>query len=113
MHFADPAYDKAKATLDLITQEGGSYRYCCLLEEWHLFNEDDQLLNSSKTIEGLIPKGERQSEFMYKKGQTIVRPSRRREEGPHKPEDIGLGPEFSHGPKNTHGIPGRDYEEEK
>ena len=47
------SYDQAKRRLDLITSEAGWYVYCVEEEEWHLYNEDGDLLFSAPTIEEL------------------------------------------------------------
>jgi hypothetical protein len=47
------SYDEAQSRLDLITSEAGWYVYCIEFEEWHLYNDDDELLFSAPTIEEL------------------------------------------------------------
>jgi len=48
------SYDKAKDALDRFTAEGGWYIYCLQDEQWYLYNDDDKLIASSYTIEGLL-----------------------------------------------------------
>lgn len=47
------SYDSAISKLETITKESGWYVYCFEEEEWHLYNEDEELLFKAKTVEEL------------------------------------------------------------
>jgi hypothetical protein len=47
------SYDIAIQKLETITKESGWYVYCFEEEEWHLYNDDGQLLFKANTIEEL------------------------------------------------------------
>lgn len=48
------SYEEAYQRLSLITREAGWFVYCYVEEEWHLYNDDGELLASTKTIEELV-----------------------------------------------------------
>ena len=47
------SYDDAIQRLRLITSEAGWFVYCIEEEEWHLYNDEDELLFATKTVEEL------------------------------------------------------------
>ena len=51
---SQPEQDDALRRLDLITSEAGWYVYCFIEEEWHLYNDDEELLFTAATPLDLV-----------------------------------------------------------
>lgn len=63
-------YNQALKQLELITRDCGWFVYCYEEEEWHLYNDEDELLFARKTIEELAEA--KQLGFTHKHDDTCV-----------------------------------------